>query len=137
MSHLIDRLEQYMEYKGINNNQVTIASGLSNGLIGAARKKRSALNSDSIEKILYAYRDLNPTWLITGEGEMLIRNSEPPIQEVHDPQAGYKNDCSACKDKQRAIDALENTVSVLKIQLEESKKDREVIRRLLGEKDRK
>ena len=29
------------------------------------------MNSDSIEKILCAYPNLNPTWLLTGRGEML------------------------------------------------------------------
>ena len=71
MSTIIDRLQYYMLQKGINNNQLTVAANLSVGLIGRAIKNRSGLNSDSIEKILYSYPDLNPDWLLTGRGEML------------------------------------------------------------------
>lgn len=72
MSTIIDRIQCYMSRNGINNNQLTVAAGLSVGLIGRAIKSKSGLNSDSIEKILYAYPDLNPNWLLTGRGSMLI-----------------------------------------------------------------
>lgn len=69
--NLIDRLEIYMETFKLNNNQVSNRAGLSNGLLGKARKNRSAMNSDSIEQILYAFPDLNADWLLTGRGEMI------------------------------------------------------------------
>ncbi|WP_455590478.1 S24 family peptidase [Bacteroides sp.] len=72
MDSFIDRLQYYMQQKGINNNQMTVAAGLSVGLIGRAIKSKSGLNSESIEKILYAYPDVNPNWLLAGRGEMLI-----------------------------------------------------------------
>lgn len=72
MGTIIDRLQYFMQNEGINNNQLTIAAGLSVGLIGRAIKNKSGLNSDSIEKILYAYSNLNPNWLLTGRGDMLI-----------------------------------------------------------------
>lgn len=71
MGGFIDRIQYFMSQMGINNNQMTVAAGLSVGLIGKAIKLKSGLNSDSIEKILCAYPNLNPTWLLTGKGEML------------------------------------------------------------------
>ena len=76
MSTIIDRIQCYMSRSGINNNQLTVAAGLSVGLIGRAIKAKSGLNSDSIEKILYAYPDLNPNWLLTGRGSMLISSKD-------------------------------------------------------------
>lgn len=73
--NLIDRLEIYMETFKLNNNQVSSKAGLSNGLLGKARKNRSAMNSDSIEQILYAFPDLDADWLLTGRGKMLNGSS--------------------------------------------------------------
>lgn len=79
MDSFIDRIQYFMLQTGINNNQMTVAAGLSVGLIGRAIKSKSGLNSDSIEKILYAYPELNPNWLMTGRGEMLITNKQEEI----------------------------------------------------------
>lgn len=75
MDNFIDRIQYFMLQMNINNNQLTVNAGLSVGLIGKAIKSKSGLNSDSIEKILCAYPELNPNWLLTGRGEMLIDNN--------------------------------------------------------------
>lgn len=68
------RLCKYMEFKGLNPNNVTVDAGLSVGLIGKAIKNSAGLNSDTIEKILHAYIDINPIWFVLGDGEMLKPN---------------------------------------------------------------
>ncbi len=67
-----------MEYKGLNPNNITVDAGLSVGLIGKAIKNSAGLNSDTIEKILHSYIDLNPIWFVLGEGEML----KPNVQDM-------------------------------------------------------
>ncbi|MBW3518322.1 XRE family transcriptional regulator [Flavobacterium sp. NKUCC04_CG] len=59
-----------MIYSGLNDNRITLEAGLSNGIIGKARK-RGALSQDNISKILETYTDLNANWLFTGQGKML------------------------------------------------------------------
>lgn len=71
----IDRFLQYLNYKGITENRATIECGLSNGLIGQAKRGKSDLGEKATEKILNKYQDLQRVWLLTGEGEML-KNSE-------------------------------------------------------------
>lgn len=71
MKNFIERLQCYMNAKGINDNQMTVAAGLSVGLIGKAKSSGKGMSSANIEKILYAYPDLNPNWLLTGRGTML------------------------------------------------------------------
>lgn len=66
-----ERLAIYMASKGINNNMITNAAGLSIGQIGKAISNNSGINSTSIEKILHTYSDINPEWLLTGKGDML------------------------------------------------------------------
>lgn len=60
-----------MEINGINDNQITVAAGLSNGLIGKAKAGGKGMTAPNIEKILCAYPQLSPEWLLTGAGEML------------------------------------------------------------------
>ena len=59
-----------MKSKGINDNQLTIAAGLSVGLIGKAKSSGKGMSAVNIEKILLAYPDLSAEWLLTGKGEM-------------------------------------------------------------------
>lgn len=79
-----------MKLKGINDNQMTIAAGLSVGLLGKLKKSGKGMNSSNIEKILYSYPEINASWLLTGKGEMLVSHDPPtdspskPVIEVND-----------------------------------------------------
>ena len=76
---ITERLQKYMLHKNLNANKVTVDAGLSVGLIGRAIKNDSGLNSDTVEKILIAFSDLNPEWFVSGMGEML----KPVNQNIH------------------------------------------------------
>jgi hypothetical protein len=73
MIDFFSRLDSYMIFKGLNDNKITVETGISNGLIGKARK-RGALSQDNISKILCRYTDLDANWLFTGKGSMLIED---------------------------------------------------------------
>lgn len=75
MSSFTDRLCEFMKFKNLNDNQLTIAAGLSNGLIGKAKNSGKAISFSNIEKVLHAYPELSADWLITGRGEMLKQES--------------------------------------------------------------
>lgn len=76
----IERLQYYMLEKGINDNQMTVNAGLSIGLIGKAKGSNKGMNAANIEKILLAYPDLNPDWLLTGRGSMCKMQEESSHQ---------------------------------------------------------
>ena len=78
MREKMERFSKYMAYKSLNDNQVTIACGLSQGLLGQARTGKSDLGPKAIDKILITYPDLNKVWLLTGEGEMLKAGASAP-----------------------------------------------------------
>ena len=69
---VIDNFIQYMNYKHLNDNEVTSQCGLAIGVIGKAKAGRNDIGKKTIEKILATYPDLSRTWLLTGEGSMLL-----------------------------------------------------------------
>ena len=78
---LIQRLDQYIAYAGLNDNRLTVLAGLKVGIINSARKRQKGMGSDNIEKILLVCKELNARWLLTGEGEML---GAEPVQPSPD-----------------------------------------------------
>lgn len=77
----IDRFDNYMKYKELNDNKVTIQLGLSVGTLGKSRKEGRDLSDRVIEQILNFYTDLDKIWFLTGEGKMLKDDSEVPHVE--------------------------------------------------------
>ena len=69
-NNFIERLQYFMNQRGINDNQMTIAAGLSVGLLGKLKKSGKGMSSVNIEKILSSYPELNADWLLTGRGSM-------------------------------------------------------------------
>lgn len=78
----IERFDNYLSYKGLNDNIVTNDLKLSVGTIGKSRKEGRDLSDRVVELILNFYTDLNRVWLLTGEGEMLITDTVPRIEDV-------------------------------------------------------
>ena len=68
-----ERIIIFIKRKGLSHKKFEMAAGLSNGYISNLRHCPSA---DKLSKILGAFPELNRTWLLTGEGEML--NQETP-----------------------------------------------------------
>lgn len=80
-----ERIIQFIEYKGISKNKFYIETGISNGVLD----KKSGLSMDTIEKFYSTYPDINPEWLLTGEGEMLKEKSNLPIAvKTYSPDMG-------------------------------------------------
>ena len=71
----IERLIQYIDYKGFSNRSFEIQIGLSNGYIGTQSKRNADLGESILNKILDNCLDINPIWLISGKGDML-KNTE-------------------------------------------------------------
>lgn len=65
-----DRLTFYLKQKGINKSDFGRRIGVSNAYVSSMR---NSIQPDKLEKIASSFSDLNITWLMTGEGEMLNR----------------------------------------------------------------
>lgn len=68
----IERLREFIEAKGLSIAGFEKTAGLSNASISKVLKQGSTIGVDKLENILRAYPELNPTWLLTGKGDMLL-----------------------------------------------------------------
>lgn len=108
----IDRFDNYMKAKGLNDNKVTVQLGLSIGTLGKSRKEGRDLSNKVLNRILTFYTDLDKVWLLTGEGEMLKDSTHQTTNGDNSPAIhGNGNsvtigDTAVLKERIKALEAL-------------------------------
>jgi len=65
------RILQFIDYQGISKQYFFERTGLKRGLLDAD-KLDSSISDIYLTKILARYPELNPEWLLTGNGEMVL-----------------------------------------------------------------
>jgi hypothetical protein len=114
--NILQRLDNYALKKGLNDNKITVDAGLSVGLLGKARKKEGRIGTVSIEKILSAYPDINPEWLLKGSGEMLRSMNRDKVQQEEElKNTTYEREREAL---QLVIAEKEKKIELLNVALE-------------------
>jgi len=71
-----ERVGQYLEKKGISYYAFENSLGASRGSISKAVKEGKSIGSNVLETIMNTYPDINPNWLLTGQGEMFVGNED-------------------------------------------------------------
>ena len=79
-----DRILQYIEYKGISKYECYQNTGITNGILS----QKNGMTEDSILKFLSYYKDVNPDWLILGQGSMLREENKIADLISYDPSVG-------------------------------------------------
>lgn len=80
---ILERIKQYMDFKGISVAAFERSIGMANASFGKSLKKQGAIGTDKLENILSTYPDISPMWLLKGVGEMLLQDGElPQKQEI-------------------------------------------------------
>ena len=72
------RLIQFIKYKGIGQGKFEKAVGLSNGFVNNIRV---SITPEKLQKIALYYPELNKSWLLTGEGEMLTNEIQKTAEK--------------------------------------------------------
>ncbi len=70
----LTRLKEYLDFKGISIMKAEQKISASNGSLGSQIRNNKTIGNDKIENILSVFDDLNPTWLLTGKGDMLLQS---------------------------------------------------------------
>jgi hypothetical protein len=112
LSTIKERILYIIELKGDKKENFFKKINMTYGSFKGSAKKRP-LNSDAIANILSIYTDINPIWLLTGEGDMLNlkRADEESTRQIHDN-----------KNELNMIRALSAENALLKKELKELKK---------------
>jgi transcriptional regulator with XRE-family HTH domain len=63
-----ERLREFIKYKGISERSFCLTIGVSFSYVNSIRK---SIQPDKMKSITALYPELNPIWLITGDGKML------------------------------------------------------------------
>lgn len=124
---VIDRLNLFIEHKGLAVSAFEKAAGLSNGYV---KKVKKAPSPDKCEDILKAYPDLNPSWLLYGEGEML--REAPTAQIVQGDSNTVAGRDLTTSTPAGLVDALNKALDQNARSQEQVSKAQEQIDRLLG-----
>lgn len=90
-------------------------------------RERNGLSSKLLEQILEAYPDINRTWLLTGEGEMLKNTSSQKEEEV----TAAENAATMITIPQSVWAVIENQAASLKARDESLKIKDEQMNRLI------
>lgn len=89
MSDFVDetykRVEEVINYKRLNIRSFEEIIDVSNNSIGTAIRRKSSFKSNVLNKILHSFPEINPTWLLTGKGEMFLNN----IDKASEPASKY------------------------------------------------
>lgn len=85
MCRILERLKEYIDFKGISIAAFEKSIGMSNASFSKQLKNKGAIGTDKLENILNTYPDISPTWLITGEGNMLKQASIPKTMDSANP----------------------------------------------------
>lgn len=68
------RILQFIDFKRISKSEFYRETGISNGILD----KSSGLSMDTIEKFYSKYPEINPEWLLTGNGSMFKESGHAP-----------------------------------------------------------
>ena len=117
MERIIDRFDKFMKFSNLNDNQVTVRCDLSTGLLGKARQGKSDLGKKAVEKILSIFQNLNRTWLLTGDGEMILKNSGNEING-NGNVIGNHNEVNHCEVINKLAEQNSRLLGIIEEQME-------------------
>lgn len=83
-TYIKERVLYIAEFKGISKERFLESIGMTYGSFKGTAKKGS-LNSDAIAKLYTNHPDINPRWLLTGEGDMLRTEEEMKLLQSGKP----------------------------------------------------
>lgn len=116
---MIDRILQFIDYKGINKSNFYKSTGLSNGFLDKVKD----VGVSKLELILKSYPELSMEWLIFGTGNMLNFNFETENNSISESaeNKGHKKDnkeswqtlLNKCTDKANELSDI--TEAILKV----------------------
>ena len=111
ITNIKERILYYTDLKGLVKEKFFDDLGVTYGNF-KGKAKNQALGSDVIERIITKYPEINPFWLLTGEGEMLNTKSEKNTIKKNDGKNDGENDEKPKVKKTPSNEEIEKGVPV-------------------------
>lgn len=123
-SSVKERLKEFVSYLNISEREFCRTIGVGSAYIASIKK---SIKADKLEAITKQYPQLNPVWLIRGEGEMLIpvrpeEDSTSKITELAPTEMLYKLLEDAKEEKARLLSIIESQQRTIETLAELTKK---------------
>lgn len=127
---ILERIKEYIDFKKIAISAFERSIGMSNASFGKSLKNGGAIGTDKLENILIVYADINPIWLLTGEGSMLRDNktseknkrSSTPISPAEESII-YKMYKDEKEEKEKLVKEKEAKIDLLQTELREKSEE--------------
>ena len=119
MSNIKERVVRIAEHNGISKTDFFKDLGLSYANFKGAQKM-TALNSDAVASILSKYPDVEPEWLVTGNGSMFRQGSTVVRDEgqfYEEPIVVNEIETTLIEALKQVITSQEKTISALERQI--------------------
>lgn len=101
MGNISDRIGQIIKDRGISTRAFEQQIGCSNGVISKCINKGTDISSQWVTKIIETFVEINPRWLLTGEGSMLVDEGAAPTANGVQP---VTNDAGAAQMVDRMLE---------------------------------
>lgn len=97
------RLKKVLEARGVSYTEFALKSEIHYNSVTRMLTNDMAMNSKTLSKVFSIFPDLNPRYLITGEGEMFKNESENIDEVAEETQEYIKNNDTLLEAKLKAI----------------------------------
>lgn len=129
----LHRIKEYIDFKKLSVRAFEQRVGVSNGSFASQLKNNKSIGVDKLENILHVFPDVNPSWLLTGKGKMLLpeENLVNEDQDVYKKEIAIPNEIGylkevnlLLKDKNKLLeDKVEYLQQLLKLSKDEAFKN--------------
>lgn len=127
IENTLNRIKYYLDYKEIKVSTFEKEVGMSNGSFASQLKNNKTIGVDKLENILKRFPDLNPDWILTGNGDMLkldvLTDEKAVYKKVYklkEKSIDYKELAEARKE---TIESLKKIIVILEAQIAEGNKN--------------
>ncbi|MCC6290022.1 MAG: hypothetical protein IT249_19250 [Chitinophagaceae bacterium] len=85
----IDRLYKYLDYSKLTPYAFEQTCGISNGYLKKQFLGKGSIGSDILEKIHKVYKDFSLKWVLTGQGEMILKTDVLMQENIQEEGTNY------------------------------------------------
>ena len=123
MGNISNRIGQIIKDRGISTRAFEQQIGCSNGVISKCINKGTDISSQWVTKIIETFVEINPRWLLTGEGSMLVDGGAAPppsVAQTVTNDAGTAQMMQVMLEQAKEIGRLQEQVRQLTIEQEKT-----------------